>query len=406
MKNQSTTNVGNVTLKIQLDPMTPRGNLLMVSNYPSDTAYAWWLMEHFWVTLAEQFNQVGCKAYLAYPRITTLSKSIAAAPIEPIQLSIPWQSRQQASLARDFIHDKNITSIYLTDQPYFNPQYAMMRLSGVRRIIVHDHTPGDRPAMKGIKGTLKATRNAMSWLTADNVLCVSELMRRRNISNGRISADKCIVVPNGIRPVICAEEKRNALRESLGVRPSSILAVTTGRAHPYKRFDFIINIAGVINNSLPELDIAFILVGDGPAMPELRDQVRNLGLEDVVRLPGFYTDVRGLLCASDIAVHAALGEGFSLSIIEYMSAGLPVLVPDIPSVSQAVDHNATGIIYPKDNVEAAASDLQSLATDHKRRLAMGRAAKAKANSAYNLERCTQSFIAAIHAGYRLCNSSS
>ena len=97
----------------------PIGNLLMVSNYPSDTAYAWWLMEHFWKTLAEQFGQVGSNAYLAYPKITTLPRSIAAAPIEPVQLSIHWQSRKQASLARKFIHDKNISSIYFDRSAIF-----------------------------------------------------------------------------------------------------------------------------------------------------------------------------------------------------------------------------------------------------------------------------------------------
>ena len=61
----------------------------MVSNYPSDTAYAWWLMEHFWGTLAGRFSQLGRKAYLAYPKITTLSEAIAAAPIEPVELCVP-----------------------------------------------------------------------------------------------------------------------------------------------------------------------------------------------------------------------------------------------------------------------------------------------------------------------------
>jgi glycosyltransferase involved in cell wall biosynthesis len=174
---------------------------------------------------------------------------------------------------------------------------------------------------------------------------------------------------------------------------------TTGRAHPYKRFDFIIKCAEALRNKSSDLDIAFLLVGDGPAMADLREMVTNLKLDNTVRLLGFREDVRDLLCASDLALHAALGEGFSLSIIEYMSAGLPVLVPDIPSVSQATTHNNTGIIYPKDDPETVANFLIDLATNSKHRLEMGKKAKSIANTTYNLDQCTQSFVDAIETGF-------
>lgn len=377
------------------------GNLLMVSNYPSDTAYAWWLMEHFWKTLAERFTRSSRKVYLAYPEITSLSDSIRGAPIEPVELSIPWLSGKQAREARKFLREKKISCIYFTDQPYSSPRYAIMRLDGVRRIIVHDHTPGDRPPVRGLKGALKAARNTLPWLTADSFLCVSELMRQRNITNTRIPARKCVVVQNGIRPVECAGMNNAALREALGVRPDTFLVVTTGRAHPFKRFDFVIKCADALRNKAPKLDVVFLLAGDGIAMPDLQRQVSLLKLEDYVRLLGFRSNVRDLLCASDLGLHAALGEGFSLSIIEYMSAGLPVLVPDIKSVSQAIYHNKTGLLYPKDDTAAVASYIQSLFNDAARRSAMGSAAKIEADSKYSLEQCTQRFIAIMEQVYRL-----
>jgi len=295
-----------------------------------------------------------------------------------------------------FIKNNNISFQYFTDQPYFSSQYALMRLWGVRQIIVHDHTPGDRPPVVGLKGAMKATRNSIPWFTADYLLCVSELMRKRNITNIRIPDDKCVVVQNGIHPVICRQDNNEALREEFGVRPDTILVITSGRAHPYKRFDFIIKCAKVLKERSPDLDVVFLLIGDGPALPELNNMIRSFALEGYVQLLGFRNDVRDLLCISDIALHAALGEGFSLSIIEYMSAGLPVLVPDIPSVTQATKHNDTGLIYPKDDSDAVATHIITLATDTKRRLAMGNAAKKCANNAYTLDRCTSEFISAVN----------
>lgn len=371
------------------------GNLLLVSNYPSDTAYAWWLMEHFWITQAEIFTQADHKAYLAYPKITSLSKTIMDSTIAPVELSLPWRSRKEAILARQFIKEHSISYIYFTDRPYFSLQYFLMRCYGVKRIIIHDHTPGDRPPVKGIKGALKLLKNATPWFTADRVLCVSELMRQRNILNSRIPARKCTVVQNGVRPIECRNIDKAQLKSDLGLPPESILVITTGRAHPYKRFDFVIRCAATLRDSHPNLDIVFLLVGDGPAMSELQHMILQLNLENQVRLLGFRNDVHTLLCISDIALHAALGEGFSLSIVEYMSAGLPVLVPDIPSVSQAIVHNKTGFIYDKNNFQAAASFVKMLATETQTRLTMGGAAKQCANDEYSLDLCTQSFIKTV-----------
>ena len=377
------------------------GNLLLVSNYPSDTAYAWWLMEHFWTSIAEHFTKLGCDVYLAYPEVTTVSEKITAAPIKVIELTIPWSSTDQYSHARRFIREKNITLIYLTDQPYFKFQYALMRLFGIRHIINHDHTPGDRPPVHGLKGALKKVKNTLPWFTVNAVLCVSEHMRKRNITNACIPAHRCHVVLNGIQSVNCEHRHNPALKKELGISDKSLLAITTGRAHPYKRFDFIIDTAHELIQQSPECKVTFLLVGDGSAMSDLQQQIRSLKLEGVVRLAGYRNDVRDILCMSDIAIHAALGEGFSLSIIEYMSAGLPVLVPDIPSVSQAITHNKTGLIYKKDDPKTAATYIAELANNEKHRLAMGKAAKAEANDNYNLEQCTRSLITTIKKVYQL-----
>jgi len=375
------------------------GNLLLVSNYPSDTAYAWWLMEHFWASIADHFSKAGCNVYLAYPQVTTISETITAAPIDVIELTIPWTTVDQRTQARQFLRENSISLIYFTDQPYFKFQYALMRGFGVQHIINHDHTPGDRPTVRGLKGALKKIKNILSWLTVDDVLCVSEHMRERNISNAHIPAHKCHVVQNGISPVNCQYRHNSALKKELGISDEKLLITTTGRAHPYKRFDFIIDTANELMQLSPESNVTFLLVGDGPAMLELQQQIHRLNLDNIVLLAGYRNDVRDILCMSDIAMHAALGEGFSLSIIEYMSASLPVLVPDIASVSQAITHNETGLIYKKNDPKSAASHIAELINNKKRRLTMGDAAKTKANNNYSLEQCTHSLITTISKIY-------
>lgn len=367
-----------------------KGNILLVSNYPSDVGYAWWLMEHFWVLLAEHFKAQGAKAFLAYPSITRLPATIKDSCITPVELEIPGSGALPSEL-KTFIKINNIRHIYLTDRPWFNPRYAALRQAGVKNIVVHDHTPGDRPAVGGLKGLIKAIRHRLPLVCADSQLCVSPLMRQRSISNGRLPGQRCHVIQNGIPPVQPSTTPRQSLLESLDIPSDRRVCITTGRAHPYKRFDFIINTAAELKKIEPDNDLVFVLIGDGPDFNLLKQQVQKLNLQEHVRLPGFRNDAKAFLSAADMAMHAALGEGFSLSIVEYMSAGLPVLVPDIPSVKQAIDHGDNGFVYEKDSVASAASYVATLLNDDSRRQAMGQCARTKANSQYSLDNCTREF---------------
>ncbi len=348
-------------------------------------------MEHFWTLIAEYFEAHGGKAFLAYPRITELPESIRKSNIVSVEMDTQGADTNRRKTIEQFIKTHNIRHVYLTDRPWFNFDYAFMRRAGVRNIVVHDHTPGDRPSINGLKGLLKSIRNRLPMICADSQLCVSELMRQRSIDNGRIPENRCHVVQNGIPPVEVGNTSRQSLLENLNIPLDSKICITTGRAHPYKRFDFIIDTAAELQRRMPENNLVFLLIGDGPAYSTLKEKIHHLKLDRQVSLPGFIANARDILGTADMAMHAALGEGFSLSIVEYMSAGLPVLVPDIPSVKQAIDHGDNGYVYPKDDASSAASFIARLLQDEQTRQSMGLLAREKANTQYSLDNCTREF---------------
>lgn len=375
------------------------GNILLVSNYPSDVGYAWWLMELFWVSLSKQFEQLSKTAFLAYPSVKVIPEAIKNSNIEIVELTVPGTTNAEREKLRHFIKSNHISHVYFTDRPWFNISYLILRSYGIKNIVVHDHTPGDRPPVRGIKGLVKAARNRLPLACADTQFCVSELMRQRSIQNARIPHRRCITVQNGTPPIQCIQEQRDDARKALGISDDAVVCVTTGRAHPYKRFDFIIEVASVVSKQNQEHKLVFLLIGDGPMLPELQSNIERLDLTTSVKLLGFRSDARELLAAADIAIHAALGEGFSLSIVEYMSAGLPVLVPDIPSVKQAIDHEINGYVYDENDVDNAAGYMKKLAADINLRSTMGTNAKNKAIRNFSLVSCTESFERACHRAF-------
>lgn len=362
------------------------GNVLLVANFPSDTAYAWWLMEEFWIMIGTFFQTHGGSVYLAYPQVRSLSERVQQSDLEVVTLTVPGGTTEERARADKFIQERRITTVYLTDRPWFSVDYAHLRRAGVRNILIHDHTPGDRPPITGLKRFFKTIRNRLPRVTADYIFCVSPLMRERDISNGCIPAERCLVVQNGIQPLTPLVD-RTTIRASLGIPGDAFVVVTTGRAHSYKRFDFVIKTAAAVRQAQPELHVIFLLIGDGPAFGELQELVRGLNLQGTVHLLGYRSDAKNILFAADAAMHAALGEGFSLSIVEYMSAALPVLVPDIPSVKQAIRPGRDGAVYA--TVDDAAAIILNLSRDRSEARRIGQEARANASANFTLERSVQ-----------------
>ena len=124
--------------------MSKNRNILLVANWESNVGYAWWLMENFWVTISNHFGKQGKVSYLIYPKITKIPESIASSGIEVSECSFQDHSLANLGKLHRFIRSNNISYIYLTDSPPHSLFYLLLRFWGIKKIVVHDHTPGDR----------------------------------------------------------------------------------------------------------------------------------------------------------------------------------------------------------------------------------------------------------------------
>lgn len=100
--------------------------------------------------------------------------------------------------------------------------------------------------------------------------------------------------------------------------------------------------------------------GQGPLHDELVRQIKELGLNDHVRLRGFRPDVRTLLPGYRACVHASYSESSSLAIIESMAAGLPIVAGNIGPIGELFDDGVEGRYWPLDDPVRAAAVLIEL----------------------------------------------
>lgn len=188
-------------------------------------------------------------------------------------------------------------------------------------------------------------------------------------------------VPNALRlfsPL--PSGKRNQIRTELIGNTTQPLLISTGRLVQQKGYGDLLTAFAEVHKQHPEA--VLVIAGEGPLHNQLTDQINKLGLEEHVKLLGFRDDVPLLLAASDIFVSSSHWEGLSVSILEAMAAGLPVVATNVSDTPRVVVEGA-GHIVPPHEPTLLADAISSLLSNASQRHAFGSAARAFIEKKHN-----------------------
>ncbi|KAB2890436.1 MAG: glycosyltransferase family 4 protein [Desulfobulbaceae bacterium] len=372
-------------------PDSSRGGVLLVANYDSNVGFAWWLMESFWVKLAEHYAERN--VFLAFPQISRVSESIQSSSINVVEIDFSKTVIGNIAAQLGFLRRHRIRLIYFSDMSTWHWRFVLYRLFGVRLIVVHDHTPGVRTPARNWKAFVKRILHKMPMFTVDGAIGATEYIRQRLVQVSCVPADRCYAAPNGL-PNNEIPPRKVQLRQLLEIPEGKKVIVMTGRAHRYKGIGFMLEVINLLPVVYKE-KMHFVFIGSGPDLEYFQDMARSLQLQNICTFAGYRSNIVSLLAGADIAVHPSRGEvGYSLSILEYMRAGLPVIVPDNPSVCGATIDGVTGIIYPEGDVPVACEALLTLLSNEQLRWQMGKAARLE-SLRYSLEETHRKLIQAF-----------
>jgi hypothetical protein len=128
------------------------------------------------------------------------------------------------------------------------------------------------------------------------------------------------------------------------------------------------------------------LAGDGPALGAVTAAITENGLSDRVELLGARADIPELLARADVFVLSSRSEGFPVSVLEAMAAGLPVVATNVGGVAEAVDHGKTGFLVPAGDSQALARAVERLVADPRLRRRLGAAGRSMARALFDVPR--------------------
>jgi glycosyltransferase involved in cell wall biosynthesis len=128
------------------------------------------------------------------------------------------------------------------------------------------------------------------------------------------------------------------------------------------------------------------LVGDGPLRPEMETLASSLGIQERVHFLGQRRDVDRILSQSQISVLVSNWEGFPLSILEAMRAGLPVVASGVGGVAEAVADGKTGYVVPQGDAEALRNRIERLVASPDLRVELGTNGRRRYEQHFTLDR--------------------
>ena len=109
-----------------------------------------------------------------------------------------------------------------------------------------------------------------------------------------------------------------------------------------------------------------------------------------MRFVGHREDARDLLAACDLYANSSISEGISLTILEAMAAGLPVVATRVGGTPEIVDATC-GRLVPSRDPRALADALTALAADAALREPLGRQARARVEQRFTLDRMVREY---------------
>lgn len=151
------------------------------------------------------------------------------------------------------------------------------------------------------------------------------------------------------------------MRRKEGLTEEDFVVICTGELNENKNQKTLIAAAALLKERLPTLRL--LLAGNGPTEQALRDQIDANGLENVVKLLGYRTDLETVVPAVDVVASCSKREGLPLNIVEAMLCKKPVVASVNRGNAELVEDGKTGYLLAPEDAEGFAERIHRLSLD-------------------------------------------
>lgn len=227
-------------------------------------------------------------------------------------------------------------------------------------------------------------KNLIMKLGVSRLVTVSQDLADYIEARGLFSKQDIRVIYNGVDVAKYGKNTLQDIRQQLQLEDDAILIGSVGNVRPAKAYHVLIDAAKEVVAHNPK--VHFVIAGHKKPelMARLDDQIKRANLCDNVHFIGFQQDSAAFLGQMDIFALSSSSEGFSISTIEAMATGLPVLATRCGGPEEIILNEDEGLLIPKDNIQALADGIITLIRDTEMRVKLSEGGRRRAHNSFSM----------------------
>jgi len=157
-------------------------------------------------------------------------------------------------------------------------------------------------------------------------------------------------------------------REELGISDNTVVLLSVGEMIKRKNHETALRALAKIDRQ----NVVYLICGRGEVEDYLKGLAKSLGVEDKVRFLGFRNDIAEICTASDVFIFPSYQEGLSVSVMEAMSAGLPIICSKIRGNTDLISDGEGGYLLEPEAADGFAESILKVIDNAELRISMGR----------------------------------
>lgn len=356
--------------------------VLLVANYSNITGYAWNNIFRLFNSIARSCQDNGFSICISFAEIEK-QVDIFDTDIKTKSFVFnPYKISFHSLVAlRQAIKENNIKYIYFTDMKPWHWLYPLLRIWGIKKIIVHCRVsvanPHPATPEKGLKKLIKSLINKVPFIRVDYIYAISEFVRERLVNKDCYPKGRVIKILNGIdvNRYLCKED-------SAGQDDINIFCCA--RASKHKGIPTLIEAAQILKQKYKLENYCIQYAGSGPDLDSFKGLAKELDVADKIVFLGQLDSTHEVACDSDIiVVPSEWGEGFGSTVAEGMAAGKAVVATRAGGIPEIIGGPEYGMLVEPGNSNELADAIYELTKNGDVREKLGQKARIRVRKYFN-----------------------
>jgi glycosyltransferase involved in cell wall biosynthesis len=225
------------------------------------------------------------------------------------------------------------------------------------------------------------------YRAAGRVVAVSDFVAKSMTGSG-LPSDRIEVIFVGVEiPAMISQADRDRARNRFAIRQESLCLGNVAAFVPEKGHVLLLRAFADLRARFPQCIL--LLAGEGREQANLQALVRQLRLEDVVKFPGFVSDVESVYAATDLFVFPSHQEPLACAMLSAMAHGLPVVAFARGGNPEAVEDGKNGLLVKELDPGALAAAIARLVAHPDEATRLGSAARETVIKRFSADRMVE-----------------